>query len=184
MIERWKPIEGYESLYEVSNLGTIRSVDHFGSNGVSTILYKGKPLKPFLDGRGYYVQVTLCKGKHHKQKVLVHRLVAKAFVPNPNNLPEVNHKDGNKLNNEASNLEWVTSKQNKDHAYALGLYDTPKFRHRVSPKTAMKIPYNGGLLTLRQIASIENKTYKQVHKKYVESARRLNGSGKKIRDQN
>lgn len=165
--EVWKPIKDYEGLYEVSNLGNVRSLDHIASNGVKDILYKGKVIAPFYDGKRNYFQVTLCKGRYHKRKFLVHRLVALMFIPNPHDLREVNHKDGNKTNNRLSNLEWVTSKQNKDHARKNGYYDTPKFKNRGSRKNALRIPYKGEKLSLMEIAKLENKTYFQVYNQYI-----------------
>lgn len=81
---------------------------------------KGKVLKQTLNSHGYYcVTITL---KNHKQKVIqVHQLIAQTFIPNPKNKPQVNHKDGNKLNNDVSNLEWVTVQENIVHAFENGL---------------------------------------------------------------
>ena len=93
--EKWKDIKGYEGLYQVSNLGNIKS---FGYG-------KAILLKQFKDGK--YLSVNLCKDKKHK-KYKVHRLVAEAFIPNPNNLPIINHKDENKYNNNVENLEWCS----------------------------------------------------------------------------
>jgi hypothetical protein len=95
MIE-WKPIPNYENLYEISSLGEIKSL----YNKQSKILKQG------IGSKGYK-NITLCK--NGKQTTFnVHRLVALVFLPNPNNLPCVNHKDENKLNNDASNLEWCS----------------------------------------------------------------------------
>lgn len=94
----WRPIKGYENLYEISNTGQVRSL--CGRYG------KLNTLKQGVGSRGYLL-VTLCN--HGKQKsVNVHRLVADAFIPNPDNLPCVNHKDENKTNNNVSNLEWCS----------------------------------------------------------------------------
>lgn len=98
--EYWKPVVGYEGLYEVSNWGRVKSI-RFG---------KERILKPFTNKDGYLL-VTLSKNGTHK-KFQVHRLVALHFLPNPDNLPEVNHKDENKLNNNAENLEWCNRKFN------------------------------------------------------------------------
>ena len=99
--EEWKPIPGYEGLYEVSNYGRVRSFK-WSSNG--------KILSPGKDGSGYLF-VTLCKdGKTKLRKI--HRLVAEAFIPNPNNFPQVNHMDECKENNYFGNLEWCTHKYN------------------------------------------------------------------------
>lgn len=103
LLEIWKPVVGYEGLYEDSNLGRVKSLNynHTGSERV---------LKPADRGKGYLF-VTLCKdGK--KKNHLVHRLVAKSFIPNPLSLPQVNHKDCNPQNNRVENLEWCTQEYN------------------------------------------------------------------------
>lgn len=120
--EKWKPIEGYAGLYEVSNLGRVRSVDRITTmkNGVRRKTH-GTVLKPAQgNGAGNYLCVTLSKNGRMKKK-LVHRLVASAFIPNPENLPEINHKDEDKTNNKADNLEWCDRRYNN-------LYGTAKAR--------------------------------------------------------
>ena len=99
-MEQWKAIAGYEEIYEVSDLGRVRSLKYG----------KERILKPLKTTRGY-LQVCLRKDGHTK-RLLVHRLVADAFIPNPNNLDTVNHKDEVKTNNVASNLEWMSQKDN------------------------------------------------------------------------
>lgn len=104
MNEIWKDIKNYEGLYQVSNLGNVKRI-LFINNKV--IKPNEKVLKQNFDGKGNYKTVMLCKnGK--KRRVTVHRLVAETFIPNPNNLPQVNHKDENKINNTVNNLEWCT----------------------------------------------------------------------------
>lgn len=95
MDEIWRDIEGYEGLYQISNKGHVKSL----YNGSERIL------KPRDNGRGY-LRVHLTKENTSKH-IRVHRLVARAFIPNPDNLPEVNHKDENKKNNCVENLEWM-----------------------------------------------------------------------------
>ena len=110
-MENWKNIKGYEGFYQVSNLGRIKSVerDIYCQNGIVHHL-KEKILVPALNNKGYqYVNLS----KNGKGKLmLVHRLVAMAFIPNPENKPQVNHKDENPLNNCVDNLEWCTASYN------------------------------------------------------------------------
>ena len=111
MIEEWKSIPGYEGLYEVSNLGRVRSLDRYVKTCYEAYkLHKGKILSPAKDKNGY-LKVHLCyNGKHNI--IRVHRLVAQAFLLNPDNLPEVNHKDEDKTNNSVDNLEWCDRSYN------------------------------------------------------------------------
>lgn len=110
MKEVWKDIAGYEGMYQISNLGRVKSLDRYVDYGYSSAYRKGRVLK---EGKatGGYLQVELWKNKKTIQG-LIHRLVAEAFIPNPDNLPQVNHKDENKQNNRVDNLEWCTSKDN------------------------------------------------------------------------
>lgn len=98
MSEVFVPVVGYEDLYKISNYGRIYSIK------------KCKYLRPKSNGRGY-LQIELTKNKIHKMHY-VHRLVASAFLPNPNNFPQVNHKDENNQNNYIENLEWCDAKHN------------------------------------------------------------------------
>lgn len=125
--ERWKPVVGYEGLYEVSDLGRVRSVDRdvIGADGVSKP-HHGKMLAPSLRSRNY-LYVKLCKCGVRETEA-VHRLVASAFVPNLYGKPEVNHIDGCKTNNRAGNLEWCTRSENVRHAFMSGLNETTKER--------------------------------------------------------
>lgn len=106
----WKPIAQYEELYEVSNYGDVVSVAQYTRyHNIRPRKYP-RPLKPEVTRDGY-ARVTLSKYGIPRH-MFVHRLVASAFIPNPNNLPQVNHKDENPLNNNVHNLEWCTGKQN------------------------------------------------------------------------
>lgn len=119
MIEEWKPIKDYIGYYEVSTLGRIRSVNRYVKNGVSGYLRKGKILKPSTHLNGYLF-VRLCKNGVYKY-FSVHRLVALNFIKQPNINLDVNHKDGNKINNHVDNLEWITRSENVLHALDNGL---------------------------------------------------------------
>ena len=125
MIEVWKPVINYEGYYEVSNLGNVRSCDRLVkcSRGNNFRLWKGKILSQTKAAtRGYY-QVSLSK-EGVTTKVYVHKLVAEAFLENQDET--VNHKDGNKLNNKSSNLEWVSYSENNKHAFRIGLKTNKK----------------------------------------------------------
>lgn len=100
-MEMWKDIEGFEGRYQISSWGRVRNKD-------------GMILKPYTNNKGY-VKISLQEGRRAIKK-RIHRLVAQAFIPNPYNLPQVNHKDGNKQNNSYTNLEWVTNSENLRHA--------------------------------------------------------------------
>lgn len=117
MEEIWKDIKGYEGLYQVSNLGRVRSLDrevyHMNMGVVRKHIYKGKELRTFLEKDGY-VYLFLYKDKRSK-KYSIHRLVAENFILNSNNLPIINHKDEDKTNNIASNLEWCDYSYNNTY---------------------------------------------------------------------
>lgn len=122
MNEIWKPVVGYEGLYEVSNLGNVRSVDHIVNVVRGEQRYqmpiKGQPLAPQPRQHGYLAVPLYGKGGHKTRNMRifsVHRLVAQAFIPNPDNLPEVNHMDEDKTNNRADNLEWCDRKYNSNY---------------------------------------------------------------------
>lgn len=117
MIEIWKDIEGYEGLYEVSSYGRVRSLQRTrkGSYGSIRIVYE-KILNHKIDKDGYH---TVSLSKEGKMKYIrVHRLVAQAFIPNPDNLPQVNHRDEDKSNNCVENLEWCDAKYNSNYGTA------------------------------------------------------------------
>lgn len=118
--EVWKQVVGYEGYYEVSDHGRVRSVDRTvkcRGIGMRSLESKMRPAQKRANG---YLFVSLCKNGTHKM-LSIHRLVAEAFIPNPDNLPYVNHKDETKTNNNVDNLEWCTASYN-------ATYGTSKLR--------------------------------------------------------
>jgi hypothetical protein len=115
-MEQWKDIKGYEGAYQISNLGRIKSLDRICvemPRGCKRHI-KGKLMSPTDNGKGYMI-ISLKKHGTRKSKY-IHRLVAEAFIPNPNSYTIVNHIDYNKKNNNVNNLEWCTQKDNIQHS--------------------------------------------------------------------
>lgn len=129
MDEVWREVKGYEGIYEVSNLGRVRSLERFRKNNGG--LQKTPQRLLSLDRVNHkgYVLVHLSKNGTNKN-ISLHRLVADAFIPNPGGKAQVNHKDGDKRNNSVDNLEWVTGKENINHAFDAHLFK----RGRAKPK--------------------------------------------------
>lgn len=113
--EIWKDIEEFKGQYQISNLGNVRSLDRYVycKSKTNPNLIKGKILKIRFDKNGYCIVNLKRNQKSHIRKI--HRLVSEAFILNPENLSQVNHKDGNKQNNHIDNLEWCTVDYNNKH---------------------------------------------------------------------
>lgn len=117
--EVWKPIPDFEGYYEASTLGRIRSLDRYVMcRGGNKRLIKGRLLRPRLYKDGYF-DVKLHKDKDKYKTCRINRLIALTFISNPNNLPVVNHKDENPLNNRVPNLEWCTQKYNVNYGSSI-----------------------------------------------------------------
>lgn len=138
--EEWKAIKGFESAYEISSFGRVKSFKK----------YKEGYILSTKNSKGDYLTVNLRhKGKRVSKKV--HRLVAEAFIPNPNNLPQVNHIDGNKQNNRVDNLEWCTCKYNIRHAIKHNeniLLGIRKYNQYVKPKEVCQYSKDGYLMAI------------------------------------
>lgn len=119
----WRDIKDYEGYYQVSDTGVVKAIERtivFADGRKRKYPEKILPIKEWFKNGNGYLMVSLTK--HHKTKGFsVHRLVAEAFLPNPNNLPQVNHKDENKSNNSALNLEWCDQKYNNRYSNAIGV---------------------------------------------------------------
>lgn len=162
--EVWKPVVGFEGLYEVSNKGRVRSVDRDIIRSDGKVQHKkGVVLKQFITNKGYpYVMVN----KDYKQHLkTVHRLVAQTFIPNPNNCPVVNHKDEDKTNNCVENLEWCTQSHN------MTWNDVHK---RVSAKMKGRPAHNR--------IPVVDETTGVVYNSCIEASRKLHINGSLIRD--
>lgn len=136
-MEEWRPIEGFEGHYEVSSEGRVRSITRTvlvktRKGGTTYQTYRGQILRQIENDSYLYVGLSKQRKLH---QLAVHRLVAAAFIPNPENKAEVNHKDLNKQNNNVENLEWVTKSENMQHAASMGLLSyekTPEHRRKIS----------------------------------------------------
>lgn len=126
MEEIWKSIEGYEGIYQISNLGNVKSLYRLVKHKTGTRVINEKILKQ--GNSGGYLNVELANDGINTM-CLVHRLVAKGFIPNPENKPCINHIDGNTFNNNINNLEWCTYSENNLHADNMGLRNIKGERH-------------------------------------------------------
>ena len=165
-MENWKDIIGYEGLYQVSNLGNVKSLSKTVLNrGKYPSISKEKIFKYRIDKYGYALfRFT----KNNKRKnILGHRLVALAFLPNPENKPQVNHIDGNKLNNNMDNLEWNTAKENVNHSWRNGLSNSKKGKDshlsKLTEKEVLEIREIGRKYTLNKVAKMYNVTIMTIH---------------------
>jgi len=146
MSEIWKPIKDYENEYMISNLGRVAKI-----------------LKPNDDGKGY-LKIGLSKKGNKYKTPRIHQLIAQAFIPNKNNYSIINHKDGNKRNNNISNLEWCTQQHNIKEAYRLGFKKGISAEHKgdKNPNSKLTVP------EVISILEYKNNGYKikDVYEKY------------------
>ena len=112
--EKWRPVVGFEDAYEVSNTGRVRSIGRYVKSRWGQTWYNMHELKIQTSKKGYKTVVLHRDGDYYQKQV--HRLVAEAFIPNPENMEQVNHKDTDKANNNVSNLEWCTQRENVNHS--------------------------------------------------------------------
>jgi NUMOD4 motif/HNH endonuclease len=160
--EVWKPVVGYEEFYEVSNSGKVRGIERVIVLPTHSYIKKQKELKQFHDGRKY-MHVKLYDGNANPRSLTVHRLVATAFIPNTNNLPEVNHKDLNKNNNNKDNLEWCTRGDNIRHIYESGRRDPSTYKGSGNKNSKLK---EEQVIAIRKEYQEGNISYKQLAEKH------------------
>lgn len=160
MKEIWKDIEGYQDKYQVSNLGRVKSLTRKSWNGYKWWAQKGRLLKQMAQTNGY-LYVDLCDGQSNAHRFRVHRLAAQAFIPNPNNYPQVNHKDENRQNNKAENLEWCTAKYNAQYGHHINRLSSIKSKEKY-----VKIAHQNGRKASKPV---EQLTLENTHIQFFDS---------------
>lgn len=163
----WRAIPGWEGLYEVSADGDVRSLGRFVSRSQGGYFRPGRLLRPGRNPAGYLF-VSLCRDGH-QSCCNIHRLVAMAFHERLGAQTEVNHKDGNKANNKAANLEWCTASENMLHAFSSGL------REKVGPAPRRGLLNPAAKLTPEQVVELRScraagKTFSEVAEEFAVSA--------------
>jgi hypothetical protein len=158
----WRPVKGYEGLYEVSNDGQVRSLDIYIDCGYGTKrLHRGKIIPSRANNRGYFT-ITLWRGGK-QYRTTVHRLVAEAFIPNVDNKPQVNHIDEDRSNNRSDNLEWVTDNENKAHSsIAIGGTQRPKKAVVMTKKTTGEAFHFNGMREAERALNLDHGTVMKV----------------------
>jgi hypothetical protein len=164
--EIWKPVVGYEGLYEVSNRGRVRSLDRRRPHNGHTRFFPGQVLTPATHRQGYY-SVKVCGGRRE----LVHRLMAKAFIPNPENLPLVRHLNDVKTDNRLENLAWGTYSENSKDSVRNNVHSQAskthcKKGHPYDEKNTYYPPYPGG--ARRACRACQSENSKRHRRKRVE----------------
>ena len=155
--EIWKPIKETDGCYLISNYGRVKSLPRNGT------INKERIIKQQLKKDNYYQVNMKVYGKSIWRRV--NRLVAQAFIPNPNNLPCINHKNGNKLNNCVDNLEWCTHKENSRH-YFNTIYDNKyKGRGQIHPKSVVRIDENGMITIFSSLLKASEETFGDKNKR-------------------
>ena len=154
-MEIWKDITGYEGIYQISNHGRVRRIWKKSRTNPEGKL---KILKMSITGYGYYSLYLFKNGK--RKQYTIHKLVAVEFIENPLNKPQVNHIDGNKINNHVDNLEWCTCSENIKHAYKTGLKKAKTgadhYNSKLTQKQIDQIRKLKGLKTHKEIAKMFN----------------------------
>lgn len=127
--EIWRDVVGYEGIYLISSIGMLKGIDRvIKMKDGRSFFRKGRNITVRKTNFGYY-DTRLCKNGG-KKSVFLHRIIAEAFIPNPDNLPMINHINGIKTDNRIENLEWVSASGNSKHAYDNGLKKNPRHSHR------------------------------------------------------
>lgn len=165
MIEQWRPIKNYEGIYEISNLGNVKSLARtiIKKDGKKQT-FKERILNKRHNGYGYYQVGLNSKGK--RVYFYIHRLVGEAFIDNPNDLPQINHINGNKEDNFVNNLEWISAKDNTIHSWKTGL-SKGRENHGMSKLT------NNEVLEIRKKYLSKNYSQRKLAKEYSVSQKTI-----------
>ena len=172
-MEEWKSIPGYEGLYEVSSYGRVRSLDRYVKvKSKSYRLQKGKVLSLGINSYGYLQVFLCCNGKY--KIITVHRLVALTFLPNPDNLPCVNHLDEDKTNNRVDNLEWCDHKYNSNYKGVLKRRSQRMKENGIYERITMKMRKYPELIGLdeKEYRKEYRKKYREEHKEHYREHQR------------
>lgn len=158
-MENWKDIKGYEGLYQININGLVKSLSREINNGNGIRKSKEFITKSYDNGHGY---LRVCLSKNNSKKfILIHALIAIHFIENPENLPIINHKDGNKKNNSVSNLEWCTYSHNNQHGFNTGLIKSLKGEKCKKSKLS-----DIQVLEIKKMLSENKLTQKEISKKF------------------
>lgn len=153
-----KDVKGFEGVYQVSNLGKVRSLDRYVKWYGTEVFRKGKVSKPTVCSPGYYLVTLIFSNTKKKRKVRVHRLVAEAFLDNPEKLETVNHIKGDKLDNRLSNLEWSSYSYNNLHAQKEGLNKVWKLSFRKAEKIRKERKEGTSVVSLSETYGVSTST--------------------------
>lgn len=162
--EIWKDVVGYEGLYQISSFGNVKSLGKTIDKGkFGKVFFPEKLLSVFIDNQYFYI--GLHKNKKQK-KISIHRILAIAFIPNPENKPFINHKNGIKTDNRIENLEWVTPKENSEHASINNLvarnFGEKNGKHKLNTKDILLIRNSRYKISRKELSKNLNVSIKHI----------------------